>query len=282
MYDMANVIEFYHPEAAASVVWCRCRELLIHAVPDTSYSPWLDPVLPINFENGLLELEVPTTDHMQFLDSQYYEILKDLIDTEMGSGSDIHLQIYVPEVNLEATIESYISMLGKLIYLDARSQRNWESGKNVSAGICIAVHPAGQEVHLEIERLSRSDGEGEREIVDTDVYRSAGAPIRLDGSNFAIIKNLWTDDQFRVPISAITTGGWCLVSSDPWIGEKHWLPGKFFGNEQLRYYLSTKDQGDISRIEVQGYMLSDETVANLQTHGVQVTRSVHCGNKSTI
>ena len=101
--------------------------------------------------------------------------------------------------------------------------------------------------------------------------------LQVDKGSYAICKDLWEGNaHYKVPISAITTAGWCQVLADPFIGETHWMPGAFQrGSEDRRYYFGPDDREDQFKVAVQGFVITPVVADQLAEYGIQVQPSVY-------
>ena len=162
---------------------------------------------------------------------------------------------------------------GMLLALRGTSQYKRRAGQDTSAIICTAVHEIGVGTHVEGQRLPENgESDGLMIVVDIETVDSAGLIIKTAPTeNFVLVKVPSSPIHPKIPINAITTKGWVLVTAaaDPFLGETHWIPG-CFGGSTTTYFCGPIEDENRFRMVAEGYQLSEETLQQLLLNGVEL------------
>jgi chromosomal replication initiator protein len=108
-------------------VWNRCLKIIKDNVPSISYRTWFEPIIPLNLENNILTIQVPSPFFYEYLEEQYIDILRKVLRKELGYEAKLEYSV-VMENNGYASSKPYT------VKLPARNQKELKN-KPVSVPI---------------------------------------------------------------------------------------------------------------------------------------------------
>ena len=53
------------------LVWDRCLSIIRDNVPSISFKTWFEPILPVNLDDEVLTIQVPSPFFYEYLEEQY-------------------------------------------------------------------------------------------------------------------------------------------------------------------------------------------------------------------
>jgi chromosomal replication initiator protein len=78
-------------------VWNNCLQVIQENVNEQSFKTWFEPIIPINLQNNVLTIQVPSRFFYEWLEENYVHLLRKAIDKELGSGGRLEYSIVVEE-----------------------------------------------------------------------------------------------------------------------------------------------------------------------------------------
>lgn len=73
----------------ADLVWLECLELIKDNVTHQSYRTWFLPLRPINLENNILTIEVPSPFFYEWLEEHYISLLRKTVHHILGKNAQL-------------------------------------------------------------------------------------------------------------------------------------------------------------------------------------------------
>jgi len=74
-------------------VWNNCFAVIKDNVPPISFKTWFEPIVPLNLENQVLTLQVPSHFFYEYLEEQYIDILRKTLRKEIGNGAKLEYNV---------------------------------------------------------------------------------------------------------------------------------------------------------------------------------------------
>jgi len=74
-------------------VWNNCLAVIRDNVPPISFKTWFEPIVPLNLENKILTLQVPSHFFYEYLEEQYIDILRKTLRKEIGNGAKLEYNV---------------------------------------------------------------------------------------------------------------------------------------------------------------------------------------------
>jgi chromosomal replication initiator protein len=87
------------------MVWDRCLSVIRDNVPNISFKTWFEPIVPVNLEEEVLTIQVPSPFFYEYLEEQYIDLLRKTLRKELGSGAK--LEYVVVMGNNQGTSQPY-------------------------------------------------------------------------------------------------------------------------------------------------------------------------------
>lgn len=72
-----------------SVVWDNCLSIIKDNVPSISFKTWFEPVVPVNLQDQVLTIQVPSPFFYEYLEEQYIDLLRKTLRKELGIGAKL-------------------------------------------------------------------------------------------------------------------------------------------------------------------------------------------------
>jgi len=79
----------------AQDIWDKCLKTIRNSVAPQAFSTWFEPIIPINFTNNCLTIQVPSQYFYEVLEEHYLSVLRNVIDTEIGPLGTLNYSIVV-------------------------------------------------------------------------------------------------------------------------------------------------------------------------------------------
>ena len=73
--------------------WNNCLRLIKQNVGEQSFKTWFEPILPLSLHNNVLTIQVPSQFFYEWLEENYVLLLKQAIDSELGSSGRLEYSI---------------------------------------------------------------------------------------------------------------------------------------------------------------------------------------------
>ena len=74
-------------------VWNNCLAVIKDNVPPISFKTWFEPIVPLNLENQILTLQVPSHFFYEYLEEQYIDILRKTLRKEIGNSAKLEYNV---------------------------------------------------------------------------------------------------------------------------------------------------------------------------------------------
>ena len=74
-------------------VWNNCLAVIKDNVPPISFKTWFEPIVPLNLENQVLTLQVPSHFFYEYLEEQYIDILRKTLRKEIGNSAKLEYNV---------------------------------------------------------------------------------------------------------------------------------------------------------------------------------------------
>ncbi|MDG1902676.1 MAG: chromosomal replication initiator protein DnaA [Bacteroidales bacterium] len=82
-------------------IWEKCLSVIEDNIPPQSYNTWFVPINPINFENDVLTIQVPSQFFYEWLEEHYITLLRKTIRMVIGSSASLEYSVIVDNNNVD-------------------------------------------------------------------------------------------------------------------------------------------------------------------------------------
>ena len=81
------------PQGKHTQIWNKCLEIIKDNIPPESYNTWFRPIVPLQFENNILTIQVPSAFFYEYLEEQYLDLLKKVLFNILGKDAKLEYKI---------------------------------------------------------------------------------------------------------------------------------------------------------------------------------------------
>ena len=83
--------------------WSKCQAILADNLTDSAYRIWFAPIIPLQFENGTLVLQVKSQFVAEYIEENYLQILSATIIRVFGAGTHLEYRVLIDATSGAAT-----------------------------------------------------------------------------------------------------------------------------------------------------------------------------------
>lgn len=80
-------------ENSASEVWARCLSVISTKISLQNYKTWFEPIIPINFQENSLTLQVPSNFFHEWVEERYSNILNEVVKQVIGDNGKLNFKV---------------------------------------------------------------------------------------------------------------------------------------------------------------------------------------------
>lgn len=80
-------------ENSASEVWARCLSIISTKISLQNYKTWFEPIIPINFQENSLTLQVPSNFFHEWVEERYSNILNEVVKQVIGDNGKLNFKV---------------------------------------------------------------------------------------------------------------------------------------------------------------------------------------------
>ena len=77
------------------VLWNRCLDIIKDNVPETTYSTWFAPIVPLKYEDKTLYIRVPSQFFFEYLEEHFVDLLRKILDKILGKDTNLMYNVMV-------------------------------------------------------------------------------------------------------------------------------------------------------------------------------------------
>jgi len=76
-------------------IWQNCLQIIKDNIPSSSFNTWFEPIIPINLENNILTIQVPSPFFYEYLEEHFIDLLRKVLHREIGNNAKLEYSIVV-------------------------------------------------------------------------------------------------------------------------------------------------------------------------------------------
>ena len=84
--------------------WAQCQTILADNLTSSAYQTWFAPIIPLQFENGVLVLQVKSQFVAEYIEENYIQLLSASIIRVFGQGTHLEYRVLIDSVSGAATM----------------------------------------------------------------------------------------------------------------------------------------------------------------------------------
>lgn len=115
-------------------LWNSCLSIIKDNVPDLSYSTWFAPVVPLNYDDHALLIQVPSHFFYEQLESQYADLIGKALKRVTGDSTHLLYQVMVSDTAVQIAPEKYQNVEPKVHGIPTRTSSPANPFDNIIPG----------------------------------------------------------------------------------------------------------------------------------------------------
>ena len=84
--------------------WAQCQAILADNLPGSAYQTWFAPIVPLQFEDGILVLQVKSQFVAEYIEENYIQLLSAAIIRVFGQGTHLEYRVLIDSTSGAATM----------------------------------------------------------------------------------------------------------------------------------------------------------------------------------
>ena len=76
-------------------LWSRCLIVIKDNISETSYNTWFAPIVPLQYENNIFVLQVPSPFFVEYIEEKYIDLLRMTLYREVGVGTRLEYRVLI-------------------------------------------------------------------------------------------------------------------------------------------------------------------------------------------
>lgn len=80
-------------ERQSEEIWWKCLGIIKDNVSSSIYTTWFEPIIPIDFANNVLTIQVPSTFFYEYIEERYLDLLKKTLHKVIGTDAKLEYQV---------------------------------------------------------------------------------------------------------------------------------------------------------------------------------------------
>ncbi|MDD3195407.1 MAG: chromosomal replication initiator protein DnaA [Paludibacter sp.] len=84
-------------------MWRKCLEVIKDNISETSFNTWFLPIVPLQYENNILVLQVPSQFFVEYIEEKYIDLLKMTLYRVIGTGTLLEYRVMIDQSTGQGT-----------------------------------------------------------------------------------------------------------------------------------------------------------------------------------
>ncbi|MDR1584577.1 MAG: chromosomal replication initiator protein DnaA [Prevotellaceae bacterium] len=84
-------------------LWDRCLRVIKDNISETSYNTWFAPITPLQYENNVFVLQVPSQFFVEYIEEKYIDLLRMTLYREVKVGTRLEYRVLIDKLNGKGT-----------------------------------------------------------------------------------------------------------------------------------------------------------------------------------
>ena len=77
------------------ILWNNCLNVIKDNIPEPAFNTWFAPIVPLNYGDNVLTIQVPSQFFYEYLEDKYLDIIQQTLYREIGEGTILNYRILV-------------------------------------------------------------------------------------------------------------------------------------------------------------------------------------------
>ena len=84
-------------------LWGRCLAVIKDNINETSYNTWFAPIVPLQYEDNVFVLQVPSQFFVEYIEEKYIDLLRMTLYREVGNGTRLEYRVLIDKSSGQGT-----------------------------------------------------------------------------------------------------------------------------------------------------------------------------------
>ena len=84
-------------------LWGRCLAVIKDNINETSYNTWFAPIVPLQYEDNVFVLQVPSQFFVEYIEEKYIDLLRMTLYREVGNGTRLEYRVLIDKSSGKGT-----------------------------------------------------------------------------------------------------------------------------------------------------------------------------------
>ena len=84
-------------------LWSKCLEVIKDNISEASYNTWFMPIVPLQYENNVLVLQVPSQFFVEYIEEKYIDLLRMTLYRVIGNGTLLEYRVLIDQTSGHGT-----------------------------------------------------------------------------------------------------------------------------------------------------------------------------------
>jgi chromosomal replication initiator protein len=84
-------------------LWSKCLEVIKDNLSEASFNTWFVPIVPLQYENNVLVLQVPSQFFVEYIEEKYIDLLRETIYRVAGPGTMLEYRVLIDQASGQGT-----------------------------------------------------------------------------------------------------------------------------------------------------------------------------------
>lgn len=84
-------------------MWSKCLEVIKDNISEASYNTWFAPIIPLQFEQNVFVLQVPSQFFVEYIEEKYIDLLRMTLYRVAGSGTRLEYRVLIDQSSDKGT-----------------------------------------------------------------------------------------------------------------------------------------------------------------------------------
>ena len=84
-------------------LWSNCLSVIKDNITEASFGTWFAPIVPLEYENNVFVLQVPSQFFVEYIEEKYIDLLRMTLHREVGSGTQLEYRVLVDKSSGKGT-----------------------------------------------------------------------------------------------------------------------------------------------------------------------------------
>jgi chromosomal replication initiator protein len=84
-------------------LWSKCLEVIKDNISEASYNTWFSPIIPLQYENNIFVLQVPSQFFVEYIEEKYIDLLRVTLYRVVGNGTKLEYRVMIDQTSGKGT-----------------------------------------------------------------------------------------------------------------------------------------------------------------------------------